>query len=346
MLVGLAVGVWPASAPVLAWALDVSPAVDAAACDAPWRTWAALERGSVTAAPVLPCAAEVASGARGAALWAALGQRARPASHRRAIARVLLAAGPAEAVLASAAVDGDLRRGLLDEATIAHASDDLVALASRYPLGGLGDRARVYEALATGSAAEAGPVLAEWPRDQDLRAVQGLVAGLPGLGPATSPPPTLAGPLADYMPVGEALAEHVAAEWSAVRDWVAAGASAEERARRAMVVLVGEAPGEPWMSVHALLRGERVVPVLVGLAAVDLGAAAALPVRVRGDEWAVLAGVGHLAVYAPACGPRRLVALPGLRPSPDDWGTTAAAQLGRARVLADAWLTPCEAAAP
>ncbi len=338
---------WRWLAPTTAWILDRGGDSAARACERPWRTWAALYRGSADARSAYPCASHVTAGRRGDSLRHRLADAGAPPSHRREWARLLLVAGPAEEVLASASLPVDVRRGLVDEATVAFAQDDLLALSVRYPLGGVLDDTLVLEALSVGSRAPAEPVLAEAPAHAATRPLFALAARLPRGEPPVAPPAHPgATVLAGYGPVGEAFAEHVFTEWAAIRAWVAGGDEPRERASRAAAVLVGEAPGEPWMSVHALLRGERVVPVLVGLAAIDLGVAAALPVRVRGDADGVVVAVGHLAVYAPRCGPRRAVALPGTRPSPEDWGEAPGAQLGRAATLADVWGEPCAEAGP
>ncbi|MBM4393743.1 MAG: hypothetical protein FJ090_21665 [Deltaproteobacteria bacterium] len=317
--------------------LVAGPPVEA--CAAPLRASAALARGELVAADAWRCRHDVVGGPyRRAALDARLSDRRLSLAGRREIARLLLATGDAAALLADPRLGVDLRRGLVDADTIAHADDDLVALAALYPLGGAQDNALVAEALATGDATSAA---AGEPLELGLPGAT-LLRGLPRL-PASSPPvPTIASYLSDYGPIGEALAEHVFAEWAAVRAWVAAGSTDRDRADRAMAVLVANPPGEPRVSVHALVRGERVTPALMVLAALDLGGAATLPVSVRGDEHALVIGVGHRAVYAPACGPRRAVALPGTRVDPD-WGPAPAEIAAQARRLSDTWgLGPCE----
>ncbi len=321
-----------------AW-LGLVPTPPIVACDAPLLAWAALSRGELIAADAWPCRGEVVGGRyRRAVLDARLADRRFAVVGRREIARLLLATGDASALLADARLGVDLRRGLVDADSIAHAEDDLVALAELYPLGGAHDSALVAEALAAGDATIA--VAAE-PAELGLPGAT-LLARLPR-APATEPPaPLPSSYLVDYGPIGEALAEHVFAEWTAVRAWVAAGATERERADRVMAVLVASPPGEPWVSVHALVRGERVTPALLVLAALDLAESTALPVSVRGDAHAVLIGVGHRAVYAPACGPRRPVALPGTGVDPD-WGATPADIATQARRLSDSWgLGPCE----
>ncbi len=318
--------------------LGLLPVPSSTACDTPILAWAALARGELRAADTWACRSDIVGGERRrAVLDARLADRHIDVATRREIARLLLATGDGATLLADARLGVDLRRGLVDVDTIAHADDDLVALSQAYPLGGAWDAALVAEALSAGDATITTPLAGGGVG----MGPAGLLAGLPRVPASTPSSPQPSSYLAEYAPIGEAFAEHVFEEWAAVRGWVAAGRTERDRADRVMAVLVADSPGEPWVSVHALVRGERVTPALVVAAALDLGESASLPVSARGDAEAVVIGVGHRAVYAPACGPRRPAALPGTRVDPD-WGSTPVEIARRARVLSDTWgLGPC-----